>query len=64
MVDKGVSPKREDDLSATPRVVGGRQVQHNTHEGPNVVDPGDLSMEGNDGVSIKPLGMGSPRGHR
>jgi hypothetical protein len=40
MVGGSVPPKRENDLSSPTRVVGGRQVQHNIHVGPNVVHPG------------------------
>jgi hypothetical protein len=32
--------------------------------GPNVVNPGGLSMEGNDSVDVEPGGMWSLRGHR
>lgn len=58
------SPKREDDLSAPPRVVRGCQVQHNGHEGPRVVDPDDLSLEGGDDVGVELGGMRSLVGHR
>ena len=35
-------------------------TQHHRYEGPNVVDPGSLSMEGGDGVGVEPGGMGEP----
>lgn len=59
MVGKGVPPKRENHLSLPTRVVGGRLVQHNGHEGPHVVNPSGLRVEGSDGVGVKPGGVGS-----
>jgi hypothetical protein len=46
VVGESIPPKCENDLSLTTRVVGGRRVQHNGHEGSNVVNPDGLSVEG------------------
>jgi hypothetical protein len=54
VVGEGESPKGEDHLSAPTRVVRGHRVQHNGHKGPNVVNPGGLSVKGGDGVGIEP----------
>jgi hypothetical protein len=54
----GGAPKGEDHLSAPARVVGGRWVQHDGHEGPNVVNPSDLGVECGDGVGVESGGMG------
>jgi hypothetical protein len=35
------------------RVVGGRRVQHDGHEGPNVVKSDDLCVEGGDVVDVE-----------
>jgi hypothetical protein len=34
-------------------------VQHSGHEGPHVVNPSGLRVEGSDGVGVKPGGVGS-----
>jgi hypothetical protein len=64
MVSEGEPPKREDHLSVPARVVGRRRVQHNGHEGPNVVKLGGLSVEGGDGVGVEPGDVVSLKGHR
>lgn len=46
-------------MSTPIRVVRGHWVQHNGHKGPDVVNPGGLSVEGGDGVSIKPRSVGA-----
>ena len=58
MVSEGEAPKGEDHLSTPARVVGGRRVQHDEHEGLYVVNPSDLSMECGDGVGVESGGMG------
>jgi hypothetical protein len=58
MVGEGVPPKRENHLSPPTRLVGGRWVQHNGHEGPNVVHPDSMSVEGGDGVGVEFRGVG------
>ena len=37
----------------------GRWVQHNEHEGPNVVNPDVMSVEGGDGVGVEPEAWGA-----
>lgn len=64
MVGEIVLPKREKDLTPPMRVVGGRRVQHDGHEGPNIVHPGDLSVESGDVVGVKSRGEGSLRSDR
>jgi hypothetical protein len=61
VVGEGEPPEREDHLSAPTREVRGRRVQHNGHEEPNVVNPGDLSVENVDGVDVESRGVGSLR---
>jgi hypothetical protein len=56
-------PEREKHLN-TPAVVRGRQVQHDEHEGPGVVNTDDLNVESGDGVGVKSEGVGSLRGHQ
>jgi hypothetical protein len=53
VVGESVPPKREKDLSLPTRVVGGCRVQHNRHEGPNVVHPTGLSVESGDVVGVE-----------
>jgi hypothetical protein len=48
----------------TPVVVRGRQVQHDEHEGPDVVNTDGLNVESGDGVGVEPEGVGSLGGHR
>jgi hypothetical protein len=57
VVGESIPPKHED-LTPPTRVVGGRRVQHNGHEGPNVVHPGGLSVESGDMVSVESRGEG------
>jgi hypothetical protein len=57
VVSKGEASKGEDHLSAPARVVGGRRVQHDGHEGPCVVNPSGLGMECGDGVGVESGGM-------
>jgi hypothetical protein len=58
VVGEGETPKGEDHLSTPAKVVRGRRVQHDGHEGPNVVDPSSLGVECGDGVGVEPRGMG------
>jgi hypothetical protein len=58
VVSKGKPPKCEEHLSTPARVVGGRRVQHNRHKGPDVVNLSGLSVKGDDGVGVKPGGVG------
>lgn len=64
MVSDGEPPKGEDHLNAPERVVGGRQVQHDRHKGPYVVNPSGLGVECGDGVSIESGGMEGLRDYR
>jgi hypothetical protein len=59
MVGASVPPKREKDLIPPTRVVGGRRVQHNGHEGPNVMHCGGLSVESGDVVDVESRGEGA-----
>jgi hypothetical protein len=60
MVGESVPPKREKDLTPPPtRLVGGRRVQYDGHEGPDVVQPGGMSVESDDVVSVKSRGEGA-----
>jgi hypothetical protein len=52
VVGESVLPKRED-LALPMRVVGVRLVQHNRHEGPDVVHSSVLSVESGDVISIE-----------
>jgi hypothetical protein len=56
VVGESVPPKREKDLTPPTRVVGGRRVQHNRHEGPYVVYSGGLSVESGDVVDVESRG--------
>ena len=58
MVSESEAPKGEDHLSVPARVVGGRWVQHDGHEGLYVVNPNGLGMECGDGVDVESVGMG------
>jgi hypothetical protein len=58
VVSEGEAPKGEDHLSTPARVVGGRRVQHDGHEGPYVVNPCGLGMESGDGLGVESGGMG------
>jgi hypothetical protein len=44
--------KCEEDLPPPTRVVGGCRVQHDGHEGPDVVKSGGLCVEGGDVVDV------------
>jgi hypothetical protein len=48
VIDEDVLPQCEKDLSSPTGAVGGRRIQHNEHEGPDVVQSGGLSMESSD----------------
>jgi hypothetical protein len=61
MVGEGEPPERGAPDHARG-IVRGCRIQHHRHEGPNVVNTGDLSMEGGDGV--KPRCVRRLRGHR
>jgi hypothetical protein len=53
MISEGISPKCEEDLTPSTRVVGGRRVQYDGHEGHDVVQPGGLSVKSGDMVGVK-----------
>jgi hypothetical protein len=55
VVGDNIPPKRED-LPPPTRVVGGHRVQHDGHEGSDVVQPGGLSVERGDVVSVESKG--------
>jgi hypothetical protein len=55
VVGESITPKSEEDLPSPTRVVGGRWVQH---EGPVVVEPGSLCVEGGDVVGVESRGEG------
>jgi hypothetical protein len=56
MIGEDVPPQCEKDLSSPTGVVFGRQVQHNGHEGSDVVHSGGLSMESSDVVGVEARG--------
>jgi hypothetical protein len=58
VVGESIPLKREKDLTLPTRVMGGRWVQHNGYEGPDVVHPDGLSVEGDDVVGVESGGVG------
>jgi hypothetical protein len=59
VVVEGVESQGEEDLPSPARVVGGRRVQNDRHEGPNVVNSNGLRVEGGDVVGVESRGVGS-----
>ena len=59
VVGERIPPKREEDLTPPMRVVGGRRVQDDGHEGPDVVEAGGLCVEGDDVVGVESRGSGA-----
>jgi hypothetical protein len=59
VVGEGIASQGEEELPPLARVVGGRRVQHNGHEGPDVVETGSLRMKGGDVVGVESRGDGS-----
>jgi hypothetical protein len=62
VVSESIAPKSEEGLPSPTRVVGGRRVQHDGHEGPDVVEFGSLCVEGGDVVGVESrgeVGLGS-----
>jgi hypothetical protein len=53
VVGESLPPKHEKDLTRPTRVVGGRRVQHNGHEGSDVVQSGGLGVESRDVVGVE-----------
>jgi hypothetical protein len=58
MVGESIALQGEEDLPPTARVVGRRRVQHDGHEGPNVVETGSLRVVGDDVVGVESRGEG------
>jgi hypothetical protein len=58
VVGESVASQGEVELPPPARVVGGRRVQHNGHEGPDVVETGSLRMKGDDVVGVESRGDG------
>jgi hypothetical protein len=58
VVSESIVPKSEEDLPPPKRVVGGCPVQHDGHEGPNVVESGSLGVESGDVVDVESRGVG------
>jgi hypothetical protein len=58
VVDESIVSQGEEDLPPPARVVGGRRVQHDGHEGPDVVETGSLCVEGSDVVGVESRGEG------
>jgi hypothetical protein len=56
VVREGIPPKCEEDLSPPTWVVQGRRVQHDAHEGPDVVQSGGLSVERSNVVRVESRG--------
>jgi hypothetical protein len=56
VVGESISPKCEEYLTPSMKVVGGRQVQHGGHEGSDVVESDCLSVEGGDVVGVESMG--------
>jgi hypothetical protein len=59
VVVEGVAPQGEKDLPPPARVVGGRRVQNDGDEGPDVLKSGRLGVESGDVVGIESRGVGS-----
>jgi hypothetical protein len=65
VVVEGVASQGEEDLPSLARVVRGRRVQNDGHDGPDVVKSGGLRVEGDDVVGVESSGkrcLGSCRG--
>jgi hypothetical protein len=59
VVVENIAPHGEEDLPSPARVVGGRRVQHDGYQGPNVVEIGSLGVESGDVVGVESRGVES-----
>jgi hypothetical protein len=64
VVGEGLAPQGDKDLPPPARVVRGRRVQYDGHEGPDVVKSSGLSVEGGDVVDVEARGEGCLRSGR